>query len=214
MRYIRAAIVAVVITVAAALLVTLSSSKVYRAQMTLAVGTSGDVISAELGNETQAIVNTVSQLMRSNVVAQKVVGRLHLNQTPAEFLNKLDVQQKPDAAALNISYDGSSRRDATAALNELVSVYDEQVKLVGADVTKPVRDPNTGQLTQSLKVRARVFDPPYASPNPVSPRPVRNLAVAIVLGLIMAGFWLALRDALEVRRREQVVEQVTPPDGR
>lgn len=201
-RYIWAAIVAVTITVAAALAVTFLSSDVYRAQMTLAVGTSGDVISPELGSETQAVVNTVSQLVRSNVVAEKVIGRLRLNQTPTKFLQKLDVQQKPDAAALNISYDAPSRQAATAALSELVTVYNEQVKLVGADVTKPTRDPNTGQLTQSLKVRARVFDPPYASPDPVSPRPVRNIALAVALGLIIGGFWVALRNALDVRKRE------------
>lgn len=208
-RYIPAAIVCVTITVAVALVVTLASGKQYRAQMTLAVGTTDDVISAELGNETQAVVNTVSQLLRSHVVAEKVVDRLKLEQSPQEFIDSLDVKQKPDAAALDVSYDGPSRRAATAALRQLVSVYEEQVRLVGADVSQPVRDSAGGEAARTLKIRARVFDPPHAGESPVSPRPLRNLAVAVILGLVAAGFWLALRDALEIRGRERAAEAAT-----
>lgn len=208
-EYIPSAIIAVAITVFVALVMTLTSDDVYRGQMTLAVGTSDDVIAAEFGNEAQPIVNTVSQLLRSIVVAEAVVERRKLDVSPEEFLDRLQVTQKPDAAALEITYDAASRGEAVQVLNELVRVYEDRVKQVGADIKLPAKDQGQGAVPRTLKVRARVFDPPYAAADPISPRPIRNLALAFILGLVIAGFRVAMVDATAARRRVRDEERAT-----
>ena len=203
--YIRVAAIAVAITVSVAVLVTLLSPNVFGGQMTLAVGTDDAVVSADLGADAQPVTNTVSQLLRTYVVAQAVIDELKLDMTPSEFLENLTVEQKPDAAALDITYKASSKDEAVQVLKSLTTVYEKQLREVSSETlggTIPA-DGATGRTAAeeiaNTQIAVRVFDPPHALDEQIAPRPVRNIGVAVVLGLLFAAFWLAIKDALGTR---------------
>jgi capsular polysaccharide biosynthesis protein len=214
--YIPVAIICVTVTVVIALIVTSLTASAYKAQMTLAVGTADAVVSADLGNDAQPITNTVSQLLRTNVVAASVIDRLKLRESPEEFLKALTVQQKPDAAALDISFVAPNKKEAVDVLNELSDVYQKQVKSItsktlGAAATTAA----TGQdpSVRDVRIAVRVFDPPHAMEAKVAPRPLRNVGVAMVLGLLIAAFWVAINDAASTRRAEAAAARAAARDG-
>jgi capsular polysaccharide biosynthesis protein len=214
--YIPVAVICVTVTVVIALVVTSLTASVYKAQMTLAVGTADAVVSADLGNDAQPITNTVSQLLRTNVVAATVIERLKLTESPEAFLQALNVEQKPDAAALDITFTAPSKKEAVDVLNELSDVYQQQVK----DITPKTLGTSaatgaTGrdESAQDIRIAVRVFDPPHALEAKVSPRPVRNVGVAIILGLLIAAFWVALTDASRTRREEAAVDRGPQREG-
>lgn len=194
-RYISACAIAVVLAAGAALLVTLFSDDVYRAETTVAVGGETELISADFGDQAQTITNTISQLIRSNVVAQTVIQRLDLDTSPETFLEDLQIEQKPDAAVLAITYDGASKQETVDVLRELNLVFAEQFKKVSATSGASDATPTEGaQAADQTVVKVRVFDPPHALEEKVSPQPLRNLAVAVFLGLMIAIFWTAFRE--------------------
>lgn len=206
--YIPIAAIAVSACVFIAILVTLVMPDKYKGDMTLAIGSEQDVVSANLGAEAQPITNTVSQLLRANVVAEQVIEELKLNISAREFTEQLTVEQKPDAAALDITFVGDSPEQTVAVLQTLTKVFDARL---GEVVNNPLGveagegpTSETGPEGNDLRVAVRVFDPPHASDVKESPRPVRNIGIAFVLGLMIAAFWLAFRDALATKPDDEV----------
>lgn len=202
--YIPVAAIAVSVCVAIAIAVTLVMPDKYQGDMTLAIGSEQDVVSGQLGAEAQPITNTVSQLLRANVVAEQVIDDLGLDLTSEEFSDKLTVEQKPDAAALQITYVGDSPEQAVSVLQTLIKVFDARLgevanSTLGGESSEEGATGRTGAEGNDLRVAVRVFDPPHASDIKVSPRPVRNVGIAVFLGLMLAAFWLAFRDALATR---------------
>ncbi len=193
--YVIACVVGAALAGVVAIVYSLAAPDRYAATMTVAVGEKNDVVSAELGDQTQAVANTVAQLMRSNVVARNVIATLKLDQSTSEFLDNVEIEQKPDAAVLTIKYEGDSKRTAVAALTQLEKAFQEQFAKAGSDIKSPPRDPDTGETQERLRVKVRVFDPPYAREQKVSPRPLRNLAIAMALGVMIAIFWTAFRES-------------------
>ena len=203
--YVIACVIAATVAGAAALVYSLAAPSKYGAEMVVTIGAQNNVISADLGDQTQAIANTVSELMASNVVARSVIQQLKLDTSTSEFLENLKTKQKPDAAVLTVSYEGDSKEQAVAVLTATEKAFQTQFAKVGADIKQPKTNPDTGEPQEQLRVKVRVFDPPHALEKKVSPRPVRNIAIAIFLGLMVAIFWTAFR---ENRQRNR---GTTPP---
>lgn len=193
--YLIACAIAATVAGAAAIVFSLMAPDRYEAQMVLAVGAQDNVISADLGDQTQSVANTVAQLIRSNVVANSVIQQTKLDVSPSEFLEHLKSEQKPDAAVLTVSYEGESKQQAVMVLTAVDKAFQEQFTKVGSDIKAPKKDPVTGETQQEkLRVKVRVFDPPHALEKKVSPRPLRNVAIAVFLGLMIAIFWTAFRE--------------------
>lgn len=217
--YIPVAAVAVSICVGIAVVATLLMPDQYAGNMTLAIGSEQDVVSGQLGAEAQPITNTVSQLLRANVVAEQVIDDLNLDLTAQEFSDNLVVEQKPDAAALQITYTGDSPEQAVSVLQTLTKVFDTRLAEVakstlgGEGETDAGATGRAGAEGNDLRVAVRVFDPPHASDIKVAPRPVRNLAIAIFLGLMVAAFWLAFRDALATKPDDEPSQTRRPRSG-
>jgi capsular polysaccharide biosynthesis protein len=205
--YIPVAAVTVSVCVVIAIAATLLMPDKYKGDMTLAIGTEQDVVSGRLGAEAQPVTNTVSQLLRANVVAEEVIEELGLDLPAREFTENLTVEQKPDAAALDITYVGDSPEQAVSVLQTLVKVFDARLGEVantslGGEASEGATG-GTGAEGNDVRIAVRVFDPPHASDIKVSPRPVRNVGIAVFLGLLIAAFWLAFRDALATRPEDE-----------
>ena len=171
------------LAVAAAAAYISTQQPVYRASMKIVVGQGASFFPPESANATEPFTQTMSNLVKSDIVANLVIQRLQLNIEPATLLNNLTVTTQPLAAVLDVSYDDTDQGRGLRILAEVGQVFSEQVqdRLNTTDTTKP-------------GVSVAIFDPAHTLPNPIRPKPALYLAVATFLGLslgLIATLFLA-----------------------
>ena len=173
----------VVLAVGAAAAYTFTQPTVYRSSMKVVVGQGQGIFAPEVGNVAEQFTQTMSDLLESDVVAVQVIDELDLDSTPAELLSNLTVVTKPSTAVLEVTYDDTNRARGRAILTKTGEVFTAlvQEKLVPDAQTVPAVP---GDAT-NLAVTATIFDPAHYLPGQVEPKPLRNLAVAGVLGLVL-----------------------------
>ena len=184
------------VTIGIAAVVTFRQDPMYRASMTMTVkqDNPGKDAAGELaGTE---LMQTVSQLLKSQIVADRVIQNLNLDTTPSKFLKRLHSSYTPGSSVLNITFDSKSRSSASEVLGEVGDVYDELVEQkLGPGAAVP------GSNLPEVDVQE--FDPPHTASEAISPKPVRTLAFAGVLGLAL-GIGLAfLREGLDEKVRSR-----------
>lgn len=180
-----AAVVGVALVSAAAYVAT--RAPVYASSMKIVVSDTRALFGPAVAG-VQPFTLTMSDLLESTVVAQRVIADLDLDTTPDELLDRLTVTTRPDTSVIEVTYEDTDRERATQVLG---AIGDEFTSLVDEDLGRAARRAVT------------VFDPAHPLPGQVSPRPMLTLAVAAVLGLL-AGILLAFaRDALMNRIRSE-----------
>lgn len=131
----------------------------------------------------QGMTQTMADAMGTRPVAQAVVDQLDLQDTSAEALLKnLETQPDPGTMFIEASYRDSDPEKAQLIANTFGEVFSEQVSSVS---------PSANAIT------ATVWEEAALSETPVSPDPVRNGAVAFVLGIFLGiglAFLLELLD--------------------
>ena len=172
----------------------------YASQVTLFVsawGNAEDTADAYQGGLlSQQKVKTYTELLRGQRVMAGVVNRLDLNLTPKQLSGKVTSATIPDTSLLTVTVRDPS---PTSAQQVASAIAEEFVTLV------PTLE---GRTRGRPAVRVTVVSPAELPASPVSPQPLRNLAVAVVLGGL-AGFALAVaRRALDttVKTVEQTEE--------
>lgn len=207
----RQAGLVVLLTVAAlgaAAATSFTQQKVYRASTKIVVGQGGGIFQPQFGNVFQPYTQTMSSLFKSDIVANTVIRDLDLNETPKSLLAHVHVATTPDSAVLLVTFDSHNRADAVRTLRRMASVFTSLVR------QKLGRTPGTAQQAGATPpITATVFDPAHALSTPLSPRPVRNLAFAGVIGLILGMVLGLLREALDdrLRGRDEVEEYFAAP---
>lgn len=202
-RYVLVGLIAALVAAAVALVFSMLQADSWRAQMAIAVGSETSVVTPDFGDQLQPVTGTVAQLLRTQVVAKKVIDNLKLGVSPEEFLKKLEVSTKPDAAVIDVSFDSENRLQAVAVLEELGRAFP---KLLERPVAPKSSTGATGAGSESeagTVVKATVFDPPHLLEQKVSPRPLRNSVVAGFLGLLLGLGWVGLRDSREPEPRRR-----------
>jgi capsular polysaccharide biosynthesis protein len=113
----------------------------------------------------------------SRPVAEEAIQRLGLEMAPAELLDNLTVEQVESTSFIRLIYQGTDPQKATQIVNTVGEVSSEFIseRTVGR------------QLTVTLQDKASVPD------SPVSPHPLRNGLLTLVIGLVLCA---ALRLAL------------------
>jgi capsular polysaccharide biosynthesis protein/MinD-like ATPase involved in chromosome partitioning or flagellar assembly len=182
--------------IAAAALVTAGQDPVYHADMKIFVGQAGGGVQPSIG--TQALTQTMSNLLESDVVARTAIERLRIDTTPKEVARKLKVSVKPDSSVLDVGLDWSDRRQAVALLNEIADVF---TRLVKEKLGLSSSSTTLGSQSSRVLFFASVFDPPHVAPDQVSPRPARNVGFAAALGLLLGVVFAFFRDNLDDRIR-------------
>lgn len=191
----------VALALGAAVVATALQTPVYRASTSIVVGQGGGVFQPEFGGTVETFTLTLSNLLRTNVVAQRVATNLQLDVSPDDLLADLRVSSKPESSVLDVSYDSTDKDLAVAVVREVGRVFTAQVdEKLGP--SRPGPDGGAAVVT------ARVFDPAHLEPGRVSPRPVRTLAFAGMLGLVIAIALAFVRDSLDDRiRRSKEAEE-------
>ena len=188
-----------VLTMAIAAAVTLTKDPTYRASMKMVVSqsTSGTDPTGEFGST--ELMQTMTNLLHSQVVADRVIRDLSLTTTPGRFSKRLHSSFTPGSSVLDISFDSNDKRSAAEVLGRVSTVYDQLVRDKLGERT------NTALPRESVLpvVNVELFDPPHTASKPISPKPVRTLAFAGILGLAF-GIGLAfLREGLDERIRSR-----------
>jgi receptor protein-tyrosine kinase len=132
------------------------------------------------GMFSQQRVKSYSDMVTGLELAARVIDNNDVDLAPSELSSKISAAVVPDTVLLTITVTDPSAAQARW-LNE--AVVDEFRKFVGEIETPP------GSSTPLIK--ATIVDPPRLPASPVSPRPLRNLLLGGVLGLLL-GFGLAM----------------------
>ncbi|MEA2633971.1 MAG: hypothetical protein QOH92_738 [Chloroflexota bacterium] len=149
---------------------------VYRSSMKVVIGQADSFFQPDVANATEIYTQTMSDLVKSQVVASTVVDRLQIDVSPTVIINNLQVSTQPSAAVLDISYDDTDPTRGLRTLEEVGSVFVEQVH----DRLAP-----TFAEQGKPAISVTVFDPAHLLPGIVRPKPLLNLAGAAAIGLIL-----------------------------
>jgi polysaccharide biosynthesis transport protein len=178
-----------------AVVATVLQTPTYRASTKIVVGQTGGLFQPQFSSAAQPFTQTMSSLLESDVVAARVIETLELQTTPKTLLADVQVSTRPDSSVLDVSYDSSDKDEAVRVLGEVATVF---TTLVGERLGSPEGSTSSSDTPE---ITARVFDPAHLEPGQVSPRPVRNIALAVGLALALGVIFAFLRENLDDRVR-------------
>lgn len=195
-RRIGVIILVTIVVTGSALGFSLAQAPAYQASVKILVGQrstqdtnlSGDVAAL------QDLTLTVAEAADTMPVAQEVVERLSLpDQSAAGVLQSMEAEQDPGTMFVDISYTSSDRKKAQLTANAIGEVLSEKVSEVSLGANA---------------ITATVWAPATLPQNPVSPNPLRNAAIALVLGSFLGVALAFLLEYLDDRwdSPEQVEE--------
>jgi polysaccharide biosynthesis transport protein len=189
-------IVAVTLVVlAGAALATALSPKVYEATTRLFVSTSGSSDSSALlsgSNFTQQRVKSYADVITTPNVLDPVIKELQLNTTAAKLGDQITATVPLDTVLIEVAVQNTNPRVAA-----------EVADAVGRQFTSTVADLESVNKGQPSPVKVTVVSAPTVPTTPISPKPVRNLALGVVLGLLLGLGLALLRDLLDTTIKDE-----------
>lgn len=127
----------------------------------------------------QKLVATYGQLIKSRVVSDKVIKNLDLQISYNDFINKVKVNLVKDTEIIQIQVTDTDPELATRIANETAKVFMDSVKTI-------------------MHVEnVQVIDKAQVPENSISPRPMLNMAIAGVLGVMLGVFFAFLVEYLD-----------------
>jgi polysaccharide biosynthesis transport protein len=182
-------VAATLIVLAGAALATALSPKVYQAQTRLFVSTSGGSDSGALlqgSNFTQQRVKSYADVITTPKVLDPVIETLKLNTTAANLGTQITATVPLDTVLIEVAVTNTDPRVAAAVADA-----------VGRQFTDTVADLESVSQGKSSPVKLSVVSSPTIPTTPISPKPTRNLALGVVLGLLLGLGLALLRDLLD-----------------
>ncbi|MED4288142.1 YveK family protein [Priestia megaterium] len=121
------------------------------------------------------LISTYNDIIKSPAILDKVIKKLKLNESAQELSNQIQVTNAQDSQVAQIAVQNTSAQRATQIANTTASVFREEVpKIMNVDNVSILSKATLGE-----------------SANPVKPKPLINIAMALVVGL-MFGVGLAV----------------------
>ena len=184
----RVIVLTVAVCVAAAAAYTWQATPMYSSTASIFISTSpSDTADAYQGNlfATQRVAS-YAELVTKRKLAERVSDDLGGEPSPAELQSAVSTSVNPDTVLLDITAtdpDPAQARDIAQAYAQALS--DEVANL------------ETPQGRTNALVQASIVDNAQVSDSPVSPQPVRNLGLALVLGLLLGVGLAVVRELLD-----------------
>ncbi|MBT2701008.1 capsular biosynthesis protein [Bacillus sp. ISL-40] len=147
-------------------------------------------------NEVQTnlqLINTYNVIIKSPAILDKVVDELDLNMTTAQLNEKITVGSEKDSQVVNVAVQDPSAKVAAQIANKTAEVFKSEIsKIMNVD-------------NVSVLAKADITE----NSAPIKPRPLLNVAIAMVVGL-MAGVGLSflLEYFNNTIKNEQDVEKI------
>jgi capsular polysaccharide biosynthesis protein len=167
-------VVVAAVAVGSALGFSLLQTPTYEASVMILVGqeTTGDTnLGAADVTELQELALTVAKAVPTTPIAETVVERLGLQEESATgMLNKISAEADPGTMFVNVSYRDSDPERAQLIANTIGKVLSEKISEVSVGANA---------------ITATVWEPATLPETPVSPEPIRNGIIALVLGSLL-----------------------------
>jgi capsular polysaccharide biosynthesis protein len=120
------------------------------------------------------MINTYSVIIKSPTILDKVVKELELDLTTEALTNSITVNSEQNAQVFNLTVENEDPAEAVKIANAIGETFDTQIRKIM----------NVDNVT--ILSHAVLKD----NPTPVNPKPLLNMAIALVVGL-MAGVGVA-----------------------
>lgn len=184
--------VVTLVSLGIASLLTLRATPQYQSSARLFISTSqsDDADAYQGGLFSQQRVKSYANLLTGEEISRRVVEALDLDETPRALASRIKAVVQPDTVVLTISVTDPSPGESQRLAQATAEVF---VTYVAELETAP------GQT--AAPVKASIVDRATLPSAPVSPQPTRNLALALLLGLLAGGGLAVLRDTLDTRVR-------------
>lgn len=186
---------------------TLLTPNTYRAQSQMFVSVHGGESVSDLASGStfaQSQVQSYVDVVRSPIVLKPVIDQLNLEgETPTSLARKLTVAVPEQTVLMNVSVADSSPTRAAAIANAVTQQFIKTVDTLGAESASTAAG-------KSGPVKVTVIGAAAPSRTPVSPQPVRNILLALLVGLLIGVLGAALRRVLDTRiHNEEGARRVT-----
>jgi capsular polysaccharide biosynthesis protein len=146
----------------------------YQASISVIIGSNKDQSSSNT-NQTyndvimyQKLVKTYSEFAKTRAVAEDTIDKLSLDKTPTTLLNMLSVAPKGDTEFLTITVKSNDAYEARDIANQIARSL--------KDVTKKIKNVDNVQLVDDALLPS----------GPVAPKPLLNIAIALLLGIFVS----------------------------
>jgi len=178
----------IVVALGAAMLVTTLTPPKYSASVTFFVGTQTKGVSDAYQGSlfSQQRIKSYADLLTSDRLAQAIVDNDPMGRTPDQVQESITANAIPDTVLLEATVTDGDRARALRLSQGLAKQF---VALVQTLETPPGSDVPT--------VWVEVIAGPTLAAKPVSPTPVRNAGLALVLGLVLGVGAAVLRETLD-----------------
>src|SRR5215217_7764752 len=147
----------------------------------------------------QMLIPAMIYATDSRPVAEEVIGRLGLKMSPAQLLDNLTIEQDENMPFLILTYKGTDPQKAQQIVNTVGKVSSELI---------------SERSAAGSKLTATLYEPAAVPESPVSPDPLRNGLLTLVVGLVLAAGLtltptrsLAARSTSELSGRIRAVRQ-------
>lgn len=130
----------------------------------------GEGITTQTIQINQKLIGTYAEVAKSDLVLNKVVDKLSFETTRASIANNLNVSLQNNSEIINISISGTSPEEITEIANTLAQVF-------------------MSEIAERMQIdNVSLLDSAELPQNPDSPRLKMNVAIAGVLGIMLALF--------------------------
>lgn len=187
--------------VGAAVGATMLQPKIYEGRTRLFVGqqtiSRSDIQFAQgLTQTSLALVKSYSEAIKSLPLAQDVVTRLGLQQDPQALLDQVTAAPVGETQIIRLTYTDRSPQRAEEVTNALAEAFIAAIQRIDR------------QSTGEAAVQVSVLEPAVRPTSPSSPKPVRNAAAGVLLGLVLAWGVVLLAERLDatVKGRQDAEE--------
>jgi len=127
----------------------------------------------------QKLVNTYGEIAKSRAVSSEVIRNLGLNITPELLSGRVNVSSVRDTEIIKIQANDNDPELAAKIANETAKVFMKHVVSI-------------------MKLEnVQVIDRAEIPINPIKPRPMLNIAIAAVLGVMLGGFLVFFLEYLD-----------------
>ena len=147
-------------------------------------------------NEVQTnlqLINTYNVIIKSPAILDIVLEELSLEMSTKQLNDKISVQSEQDSQVLNVTVQDEKHERAVMIANTTASVFQREItKIMAIDNVK-------------ILARAEYEN----SPAPIQPKPLLNIAIAFVVGLMASVGLVFLLEYLDnTVKTEQDIEQI------
>ncbi|WP_207289624.1 YveK family protein [Senegalia massiliensis] len=157
----------------------------YETYTTLMVGKSQEYSGMNQGIEyndvllNQKLVSTYGEIAKSRAVGLEVIEDLDLDMTYGAFREKVNVSLVNDTEIIKIVVNHGDPEEAATIANETAEVF-------------------MGQVKEIMNIdNVQVIDKALVPEGPVSPKPMLNIAISAVLGIMISVFIIFILEYLD-----------------